>query len=143
MGYNQHPGQRVVYTPNEYAWARRRPAPDRTPIPGVGDEVYYRHVESGPVVRATVLAVQDLEDFTDPNLWYFQTDDQGQPVLIDGEMVLAQTYDPWPELTLQTLYGLGIAREARLRESPGWLPLDWETRSRPAPRIVIQRNGGE
>lgn len=140
MGYTQLPGQHIVYTPQEYAWARRRPAPDRTPIPERGDEVFYRHVESGPVTRATVLEVQDLEDFTDPNLWYFQTDEFNQPVLLDGEMVLAQAFDPWPELTLKTVYGVGITREARLRESPGWLPLDWETRYRPQPRVRLQPN---
>lgn len=133
------PGKGIAYTPEEYAWARRRPAPDRSPIPEVGDEVFYRHDEDGPVVLAEVLAVQDLEDFTDPNLWYFQTDQLNQPIEIEGQRVLARAYDPWPEVTLKTPYGVCVTREARLRGSPGWLPLDHELRHRPQPKILVDR----
>lgn len=139
MSYTQMPGTSIVYTPEEYQWARRRPAGQRTPIPAVGDEVMYRHLEGGPVVRAEVLEVQDLENFQDPNLWYFQTDALGRPVEIEGRRVLAKAYDPWPELTVRTPYGVGITREARLRGSCGWLPLDWEARGQPAPEILILR----
>src|SRR5258707_434464 len=132
-------GASIVYTPEEYQWARRRPASQRTAIPQVGDEVMYRHIEGGPVVRAEVLAVQNLEDFQDPNLWYFQTDSEGRPAEIEGRRVLAKAYDPWPELTLKTPYGVGVSREARMRGAVGWLPLDWETRQLPAPQFLILR----
>jgi hypothetical protein len=45
--------------------------------------------------------------------------------------------DPWPMLTLNTPWGLGMTQEARLRGSAGWLPLDWETRHRPLPDVMI------
>jgi hypothetical protein len=140
MTYTQVPGTAIVYTPEEYVWARRRPAHQRTPIPQVGDEVMYRHIEGGPVVRAEVLAVQNLEDFSDPNLWYFQSDQYGQPVTVEGQMVLAQAHDPWPEVTLRTPYGIGVTREARLRGATGWLPLDWENRPVPQPQILVVHN---
>lgn len=144
MGYSQYPGDGgIVYTPEEYEWARRRPASQRTPIPQVGDEVFYRHAENGPVVRAEVLKVQNAEDFSDPNLWYFQTDQYNRPVEVDGQRVLARAHDPWPEVTVKTPFGIGVTREARLRGSPGWLPLDWETRAVPQPQILILREPQE
>lgn len=139
MTYTQMPGTSIVYTPEEYQWARNRPPAQRTPIPQVGDEVMYRHVEGGPVVRVEVLAVQDLEQIDDPNLWSFQNDPQGGPVMVEGRRVLAAAHDPWPELTLRTPYGVGVTREARLRGSCGWLPLDWETRALPDPQVLILR----
>lgn len=145
----------IPHTPEEYRWAQRRPAPHRVPIPAVGDEVMYRHDPNGPVVAATVRAVQDLEDLTDENLWYFQTDEQGRTVHLEGRPVLAQRHDPWPELTLfvpampptQGMDHPGpaivITREARLRGEPGWLPPDWQTRARPHPEVLVLRAGQE
>jgi len=122
----------LPYTAEDYAWARRRPAPERALIPAVGDEVMYRHDEMGPVFHADVLGVQSLDDVEDPNLWYVQTDASGSPVLIDGRKVLARAFDPWPELTLRVYFPggsrEGCAREARLPGTCGWLPLDWEQR---------------
>lgn len=131
----------LPYTEEQYRWARRRPAPLRTPIPGRGDEVFYRHDELGPVFRAEVVEVQSLEDFTDPNLWYGQLDAFGQPVLIEGRPVLAKAFDPWPLVVMRVRFpGLtrkAVAREARLPGATGWLPLDWEFR-----QLLIPGAGG-
>lgn len=127
-------GTRIVpWSPREVAWARRRPGPHRTPLPQVGDTVWYRHDNWGPVSEATVLAVQSLEDVDDPNVCRWQPDDAGNLVLLDGRPVALAAFDPWPKLTLQTRYGRCFTREARLRGSAGWLPDGWETRWRPGP----------
>lgn len=153
-GYTQHPGDgAVLYTPLEYEQARRRPGPERPPLPQPGDVVFYRHVERGPLVRALVVSVQSLEDFEDANLWYWQTDVNGQPVLTaSGARILKQAFDPWPLLLLQLQEPVagrvslpaGAAvetREARMRDSCGWLPLDYETRPQPAPpAFIVVRN---
>lgn len=128
------------YTPEEINWAHRRPGPDRTPLPCIGDEVMYRHDSFGPVERAEVVWVQSLDDLSDPHLWQVQVDGQGNPVLLDGRHVLLQRFDPWPLVHLRIPgRGVGETREARLRGSPGWLPLDWESRSRPSPDFVVVR----
>jgi hypothetical protein len=100
--------------------------------------VYYRHHEgSGLVFRVGVTEVQDLEDMSDPNLWYFQTMPDGQPLIIEGQRVLARAHDPWPWIRFMWKGQKREAREARMRMSAGWLPLDWETRPQPAPPSFI------
>lgn len=129
------------YTKAEVDWAHRRPAPDRTPLPSVGDEVMYRHDSGGPVVRAEVVWVQPLDDLSDPHLWQVQTDAFGDPVLLEGRYVRRQRFDPWPLVRLRVPgRGIGETREARLRDSPGWLPLDWESRYRPQPQFTVVTN---
>lgn len=130
----------IPYAKWETDWAHRRPAPHRTPLPAPGDEVFYRHDYWLPPVRAEVVSVQSLDDLTDPHLWEMQQDGMGGPLLVDGRQVLAKRFDPWPTLRLQ-IPGIGLrdTREARLRGSPGWLPLDWETRFRPTPDVVVVR----
>lgn len=122
----------IPYTEDEITWAHRRPAQHRTPLPSVGDEVCYRHESYGPVVRAEITWVQSLDDLADPHLW------QAQEGLVDGRAVLRRRFDPWPLVRLRVpKLGTGETREARLRGSPGWLPLDWEIRYRPAPEFVV------
>ena len=131
----------MPYTQDEINWAHRRPGPERTQLPEIGDEVMYRHDSFGPVVQAEVVWIQSLEDFADPHLWQVQTDSGGNPVLLDGKHVLMQRFDPWPLVHLRLAGGaVAETREARLRGSPGWLPLDWETRTRPAPDFVVVRD---
>lgn len=127
----------IPWTQQEFAWAQCRPAKDRTPIPEVGDEVMFRHTAWGVPVLAEVLAVQSLDDISDPNLWRPELGPDGQLVTLEGRHILSGAKDPWPELTLRTPYGVGVTREARLRGSAGWLPLDWESRTRPAPAFTI------
>jgi hypothetical protein len=132
----------IPYAQWEFAWAHERPAQDRTPTPLVGDEVFYRHDPWGPVVRAEVVWRQPLDDLDDPHLWRVEMDGMGGALLLDGRPVMAQRLDPWPILRLRVLrLGLGDTREARLRGSPGWLPLDWETRFRPLPQFTIVGGG--
>lgn len=151
-GYLAHPGDgATIYAPGEFERARRRPKAEQTPIPQVGDRLFYRHREGSPNVYAVeVVAVQSLEDFSDPNLWYLQTDAAGQPRYVEGQLVLAQAHDPWPMVTLELVEPIvedhlpaGIqfeTREARMRGSVGWLPLDYATRAQAAPSILIVRS---
>lgn len=128
----------VPYASWEVAWAHERPAPDRTPLPAVGDEVMYRHDPWGAVVAVIVVWVQPLDDLDDPHLWRVQTDGTGRLLLVDGRPVFAQQLDPWPVLRLRVpRLGVGETREARLRGSAGWLPLDWEQRHRPMPDFAV------
>lgn len=128
----------IPYASWEYTWAHERPGPHRTPIPAVGDQVCYRHDSWGPVVRVEVVSVWPLDDVGDPHLWRVEMDGMGNPLALDGRAVFAQRLDPWPILRVRVpRLGLGDTREARLRGSPGWLPLDWETRFRPLPEFTI------
>lgn len=110
--------------PGEIHAALNRPPHLQTPIPKVGDTVGYRHHEWGDVTVAEVLAVQDMDDSTDPYLWHVVTTGAGTP-LVDGagRRVLHRAPDPWPTLTLATDWGRRATREARVRGSAGWLPL--------------------
>lgn len=124
----------VPYQEWELQWARRRPAPDRVPLPVVGAAVAFRADYWGPVVLADVLEIQDLEDVADQHLWRVDMAADGLPLLLEGRPLMVQCADPWPLLTIHVPgVGDGLTREARLRGAPGWLPLDWETRTRPLP----------
>jgi hypothetical protein len=128
----------IPYAAWEYAWAHERPAEHRTPVPAVGDEVLYRHDAWGPAVSVEVVWKQPLDDLDDPHLWRVELDGLGNPLAVDGRPIFAQRIDPWPVLRLRVpRLGLGETREARLRGSPGWLPLDWEARFRPMPQFTI------
>lgn len=132
----------IPWTPGEFAWAHERPAEHRTPTPLLGDEVCYRHDAWGPVVTAEVVWRQPPDDVDDPHLWRVETDARGNPLLVEGHPLFSQRLDQWPVLRLKVpRLGLGETREARLRGSPGWLPLDWETRYRPMPRFTIIGKG--
>lgn len=127
----------VPISRDEIDWAHNRPGPHRVPVPAVGDEVAYRHDPWGPITSAEVLAVQPLDDLDDPHLWQVETGPGGRPLMLEGRPVMAQRPDPWPTLTLRTVHGVGVTREARLRGSAGWLPLDWQSRYRPQPEFIV------
>ncbi len=129
-----------------YAW--NRPPAEQTPIPHVGDRVWYRRDEWDPhdrVLPADVVEVADLDDRSDPHLWHVARDEHGRPV-VDGprgsevpRMVRAP--DPWPWLRLRVpdRAGLVQTQEARLRGSAGWLPLDYRQRPVRLPAEVHAR----
>ena len=129
-------------TPSQSSWAISRPGPRRVPQPQVDDEVLYRHNSWETPVRATVTWVQPADDIDDPNLWQAQTDGSGGTVLVEGKPVFVQNPDPWVRVHLAVhagqvsgmIGGFTVeTREARLPGSPGWLPMDWQTRWRPMP----------
>jgi hypothetical protein len=127
----------VPIDPSEIHWALNRPPEHRTPIPTVGERVYYRHHEWGEVTEAQVVAVQDPLDYADRYLWHVLTDERRRPIHDErGNRVLVPAPDPWPTLTLATDWGHRATREARVRGSAGWLPLDWRNRYRPEPGRV-------
>lgn len=129
----------VPYDQAEVAWARSRPPQHRVATPAVGEMVRYRHEAWGEPVEALVVAVQDPQDQSDPNLWRIARDGHGAPLALDGMPVIVPVEDPWPLLTLECRYGRPVTREARLRGSAGWLPVDWETRHRPLPTFAPVR----
>lgn len=131
----------------EVTHARNRPHPERPPLPGLGDRVWYRRYDwdrdpvTGsrvPPVEATIIDVQDLDDRTDPNLWQEIRNLRGQPMrTVGGAPVHQVVADPWPWLHLRLdevrkpdgglmRYGEIVqTRESRMRGSAGWLPLDY------------------
>lgn len=116
----------------EHAWAQRRPARMRTPLPGVGADVFYRHRHFAEATRARVVSVQDLDDRTDEYLWHVARNSAGLPIVDGaGRRLLQRAPDPWVTLRLATDWGHVECREARVRGSAGWLPLDWEQRLYP------------
>jgi hypothetical protein len=116
----------------EVAWARNRPHHERPALPAVGEHVWYRRNTWDPhdvCEWCQVVEVRDLDDRTDPNLWHQVRDANGQPVYDAGQPRHAPAADPWPWLRLRRPNGLiAETREARLRGSPGWLPVDYRTR---------------
>lgn len=113
----------------EVAYARHRPPAERSPVPRAGDRVFYRHTEwDEQVTPARVLWVQNLNDRADPQLWHTVRDAYGQVILDDGVPRQVPLADPWPQVRLSTVYGELLTWESRVRGSPGWLPLDWESR---------------
>lgn len=130
----------IPYEPIEVSHARNRPLDERSPIPKVGDKVFYRREfwDQEPLLT-TVVFVQDLNDKSDPNLWHLVRDIYGNPIVDYGVVRYAQVADPWPEVMVEweevyksTPSGVttrrAVTREARLRGSPGWLPLNWRFR---------------
>ena len=140
----------VPWADVEFAHARNRPHGERPELPSVGDRVWYRHQhwERDPVTGAmvavelcTVVGRQSLDDRADANLWQPVRDPVGRPVLDDtGGQVFAPAPDPWPYLDMLRpdrvnprggFAGFGEVvrtREARVRGSAGWLPLDYRDR---------------
>jgi hypothetical protein len=138
----------IPYSAAEIAYARRRPVHEHTPTPEVGDTVWCRLDEWAEPHEALVTGVQPADDVDDPHLFEVSLDGAGDPVLIEGRPVLNGVEDPWPTLWLDVRVpqrdGEFIkivhthTREARLRGSPGWLPLDWRTRRRYLPAQLEQ-----
>ena len=120
-----------LWDASEVAWQLRRPGRFRTPLPAVGDRVFYRHRHFADVTAARVEQVEDLDDTGDNYVW--------QPVTAGGQLVhdelgrrvFRQVPDPWVTLRLRTDWGVLVCREARLRGSAGWLPADWGRRLYP------------
>lgn len=130
----------VPWDANEYWWQLNRPRHLWTPLPSVGDLVCYRNDTWGPVSSARVVGRQDENDTDDHYLFDVVTvgglDGTERRPMEDGagRRVKVRRDDPWFDLYLDTEgYGRRVCREARLRGSPGWLPLDWRTRPRPIP----------
>jgi hypothetical protein len=132
----------IPYAPVEGAYARNRNLDERTPVPAVGDTVYYRHNEwDAEVVEAEVLAVQSMDDLHDVNLWRLVRDNlTGAPVYDNGQPRMVKVEDPWPWVMLKPEgHPTTQTWEARLRGSAGWLPLDYRERPLRLPgEIVIQ-----
>jgi hypothetical protein len=130
--------QHVPYDVREYNWALNRPYHERPALPRPGDMVFYRREawDQNPVL-VTVVAAADLRDRTDQNLWQPVHDPAtGQLLYDNGVPRYAPVPDPWPWVRLTGRWAVGgemaerdaITMEARLRGSPGWLPLDWRDR---------------
>jgi len=119
----------------EITWARNRPHHERPPLPAAGDQVWYRrhdwchNLGSGETEEpemVTVVEAQSLDDRTDPNLWHHVKDAFGRPIHDAGIPRMAPVADPWPWIRVRRPNGLiAETREARLRGSAGWLPLDY------------------
>ena len=133
----------------ELAWQRVRPPEHRVPLPRTGQRVYVRLDRFYEPLPARVAWAPDLErgwrwedlepGASTPDAWTWQLrrdnltgrpvlDAMGLPrveLLPDPQPVIGVRVDGWPSI-LET-------REARLRGSPGWLPLDWRERWRPGP----------
>lgn len=129
----------IPYDESEITWARCRPPEHRVPLPTLGDPVLYRHDPWGSPVVAEVIAIEDLDDRTKPNLWEVVRDPASGRILAtpDHVPVARPLADPWPVLHIKSRYGIAVTQEARLRGSAGWLPLDWESRHRPLPDLLI------
>jgi hypothetical protein len=134
----------------EVSHARNRPLAERPPLPHPGDRVWYRRFEwnrdpgTGDLVEpesAVIVEVQDPRDTSDadyvdgvgwvrdPNLWHLVRDVNGVPIVDPGGLRYAPVADPWPWVRLRRPNGIvDCTREARLRGSAGWLPLDYLTR---------------
>lgn len=141
------PWQRI-----EVTHAKNRPLSERPPLPRPGDQVWYRRFEWNHDQRtgervdpelAVVVEVQDPQDISDqdyvddagwvrdPNLWHLIRHNITGAPLRDalGQLVYNPVSDPWPWVRLRRPNGIiDETREARLRGSAGWLPLDYLAR---------------
>lgn len=142
----------VPWQQNEFSHVHNRPHAERPPLPAPGDQVWYRRYDWNVDERTgehhepelvTVIEVQhpddtelvcnlpDIGPVRDLNLWHLVRDNlTGQPLYgIDGQPWYVHVADPWPWLRMRRPNGLlAETREARLRGSAGWLPLDYRTR---------------
>lgn len=147
----------IPRTKEEHEWARWRPPRCRCPLPAVGDRVLYRHDEWAEPVNAVVLEIRDdrpdnpfewanpYDPPFDPNVWRVVTIN-GRPARDgQGRMKMERHPDAWPTLLLKVDGSRSHVetREARLRGSPGWLPLDWRDRQRPVPGLPFPAHGGD
>jgi hypothetical protein len=127
----------IAHTAEEITWARWRPQEHITPVPAVGDRVLYRAHDWADPVGATVLEEVDDSGLGTPdwNCWRVRVTNGVPHYDGAGEMILDAHPDRWPTLLLKVDGQAShvVTREARLRGSAGWLPLDWETRTRPLP----------
>lgn len=142
--------RQVPWAQIEVTHARNRPHAERTPWPKVGDQVWYRrydwdrHPSTGRRVEpalGVVATVQDPDDREDPNLWQRIRNLTGQLMWTrEGGPLHQEVADPWPWVDIQLpdllkpngflmRHGEVVrTREARMRGSAGWLPLDYRQR---------------
>ncbi len=139
----------IPWSEVELAWQRNRRSVHRVPLPRVGDRVYFRFDRFAQPHPAVVVDVPDLErgwrwedlepgqDTPDGWTWQLLRDNATGAARLDamGLPRVELLPDPQPVITcrVEGFAGLQSAREARLRGSPGWLPLDWRERWRPGP----------
>jgi hypothetical protein len=141
----------------EAAYAHNRDPAERTPFPRAGDRVLFRADmwQREPPVPAVVLLVETWDDpqpvarwdgISDGTecMWRVVKDLAGRPV-VDVErgaerIRRVRVEDPWPFVRLRLDSGaLRDTREARLRGSPGWLPLDYLSRPVRLPSEIVVR----
>lgn len=138
---DEHETRHVPYDAAEVAWARNRPARHRTPRPQLGDALLYRHREWADPEPCRLLEWVDLDNPNDPLMYRTVVDERSPfraPVTDGaGRRLVEPVDDPWPLVLLDTPHGLVTTREARLRGSAGWLPLDWRARYRPTPAVGL------
>lgn len=86
--------------------------------------MWYRHDLHGMLTPATILEVK-VKDFSDPNVWTVDLDENDQPLVNAlGQPNIRMVPDPWPEVLLDTAtFGRVVTREARIANTPGWLPM--------------------
>lgn len=139
----------IPWSERELAWQRLRPVEHRVPLPRPGQRVLVRLERFADPVPGVVQSVPDLargwrwEDLEpgretpDPWVWQLRRGPRGE-LLMDSHGLprIDLLPDPHPSIVLHVegRRGLAETREARLRGSPGWLPLDWRERWRPGPR---------
>jgi hypothetical protein len=120
------PGMRT--TLEQVLEARERPAGRRTPKPREGQHVWYRHDAFGPPEAATILEIEENEE--DPSTHRYVVHDASTgPVQDDsGRFLRELVADPWWSVVLRVdASGLRVqTREARIEDSPGWLPMSEE-----------------
>jgi hypothetical protein len=145
---NESDTRLIPYSDAEVKWARHRPPEHRTPLPHPGTDILYRHDSWGPLISATVEAILYDPDDPDvgmiggrpnPDVWEAQSDPvTGHYLMVHGHTITVAKPDPWPQMVLITqLRPMRVTtQEARLRGSAGWLPLDWETRTRYMPGMI-------
>jgi hypothetical protein len=161
-------GTRLVpWEQSEFTHAHNRPRPERPPLPEPGDQVWYRRYdwhhnpatgETENPELVTVVEVQPPDDESltchlpgvglvrDLNLWHLVRDNvTGRPAYDpSGQPRYVHVADPWPWLRLRRPNGmLAETREARLRGSAGWLPLDYRSRPErwrlPGQTLIVPR----
>ena len=138
-----------AWSERELGWQRVRPPEHRVPLPRCKDRVYARLARFEEPLGAVVVSVPDLargwrwDDLepgaATPDTWTWQLRRHnltGEPILDSQGLPRVELLpDPQPVLALRVDGHPGVMemREARLRGSPGWLPLDWRERWRPGP----------
>jgi hypothetical protein len=140
----------VPWEQSEFSHSRNRPHHERPALPKPGEQVWYRRHDwnhdllSGETEEpelVVVVEVQPPDDETlvcelpdvgrvrDLNLWHLVRDINGRPIYDAGMPRYVHVADPWPWIRMRRPNGMiAETREARLRGSAGWLPLDYLSR---------------
>src|SRR5271167_2003531 len=123
----------IPIEPSEISYALNRHPDEKTAWPICGQRVEYRHrMWEQHTYPAVIIEVQDPEDRTDTWLWHAVRDVNGNLLYDAGMPRFVRVADPWPWVALRVdMEGTERrfeTREARVRGSAGWLPLNWRTR---------------